>query len=90
MSLMLFQETHEAFLERQFSELKKEIGNVRRGLFARHSELEKKYQDTFFELELLKSSIAKQDIKIWQRSKSEVSTTSGKAKRNSPDLFMSI
>ena len=66
MSLILFDETSDQKNERLFLEMKKEITNVRRGLFARHAELEKKYQDIYFELETLKASIAKQQFSIWE------------------------
>lgn len=91
MSVMLFHETREERLERELADMKTEIRNVRRGLFARHSELERKYQETYFELELLKSSIAKQDIKIWT-SKSSISTSQRKRKtsQNGPELFTCI
>lgn len=65
MTLFLLHETESETLKRKVSEIEQDFGKLRRGLFARHSELERKYQETYFELELLKSSIAKQDIKIW-------------------------
>ena len=89
MALLLFKETPEERFERQLSEVKKELGNVRRGIFARHSELEKKYQETYFELETLKASIAKQDYDIW-KSKSLNSTQLKNKKEDSLDLFTFI
>ena len=88
-SLILIPETNEERLERQIKEMKQELSNIRRGIFARHSELEKKYRETYFELELLKSSIAKQDMNIWT-SKLSNSTKSQKRKDDSPDLFTCI
>lgn len=87
MELLLFQESKEEKLEREISDLRKELGNIRRGLFARHSELERKYQETYFELETLKSSIARQDISIWT-SRSSISTQSKKKQESSQELFM--
>ena len=89
MSLILFEETPEQKFDRMFSEMKNEISNVRRGLFARHSELERKYQETYFELETLKESIAKQDIKIWTSRSSSI-TQQKKQKLVSRDLFTFI
>ena len=89
MDLLLGMESREDRLERQLEEMKKELSNVRRGLFARHSELERKYQETFFELELLKESIAKQDIKIW-KSKSSNFIPIKKKSDCLRDLFTSI
>lgn len=86
MQLVLYQETKEEQMEREIHCLKQDMGNLRRGLFARHSSLEKKYQETYFELELLKSSIAKQDIKIWE-SRSSLYTPKKKQRSDSPDLF---
>ncbi len=86
MTLLLFQETKEEILERELKEARKEITNVRKGLFARHSELEKKYQSLFFEFETLKESIAKQEKSIWT-SKSSSSIPSKKTEIHSPDLF---
>ena len=86
MGLLLFHETKEQIIERELGEARKEITNVRKGIFARHSELEKKYQNLFFEFELLKEAIAKQEIKIWT-SKSSNTTHSPKKVINSPDLF---
>lgn len=85
-TLTFLPETYEEKLDRQLKEMKQELSNMRRGLFARHSALERKYQETYFELELLKSSIAKQDIKIWT-SKLSSSTQSQKKRDDSPDLF---
>jgi hypothetical protein len=83
-------ENYEDRLERELSELRKEMGNLRRGLFARHSELEKKYQETFFELELLKSSIAKQDVKIWTSRSSNFIPSKPRKGEGLPDLFTCI
>jgi len=89
---LLIHESHTDRLERELQEMKRELSNVRRGLFARHSELEKKYQETYFELELLKSSIAKQDVKIWTSRSSNFIPTKKNQKETdlSPDLFTCI
>lgn len=89
MSLILFEESHDQKIDRMFSEMKNEISNIRRGLFARHSALERKYQETYFELETLKESIAKQDIKIWTTRVSSCPQAS-KKKIASRDLFSFI
>lgn len=67
MFLDFFDETKEDQLLREVQFLRKEIGNVRRGLFARHSKLAKMYTELSLEFEALKKSIAKQerDTTVW-------------------------
>ncbi len=84
MSLFLLHETKEEKLERELSEVRDDLSKIRRGLFARHSELERKYQETYFELELLKSSIAKQDIKIWSTG---IKVPKAQKHNDGPNLF---
>ena len=90
MSLMLLPETREQLLERELYEVRKEVSNLRRGLFSRHSELEKKYQQVFFELEILKESIAKQEIKIWTSRSSNFIPSKKRKAEILPDLFTCI
>ena len=87
MTLFLLHESKEEQLQRELDEVRQSIATVRRGLFARHSELERKYQETYFELELLKSSIAKQDIKIWTNGAKVPKVIKHTAE---PDLFSCI
>lgn len=84
MTLLLFHETEEEIIRREMLELRESVGKIRRGLFARNSELEKKYQEIYFELELLKSSIAKQDRKIW------TNWPRAEQHRDEPSLFSSL
>ena len=44
-------------LQFELDTVKTRLGNLQRGLFARHSELAKKYMETAYELEMLKSQI---------------------------------
>lgn len=90
MQLTLFEETKEELLEREIISLRKEMGNIRRGIFARHSELARKYQETYFELETLKASIAKQEVDIWKqhtKSKSSIFTQKKKQIEDFQPLF---
>ena len=85
--LMLIPETKEEQLEREVIALKKEIGNVRRGLFARHSELQKKYDQTIHEFDVLKMAIAKGDKKCRKKSRSLSSTLLRLPGETPKDLF---
>ena len=55
--LILFNDDPMAQLRFELDNTKKQLDNLRRGLFARHSELAKKYMETAYELEMLKSQI---------------------------------
>lgn len=57
--LMLFEETKEEELERLLHHLEKQVTNLRRGLFARNSELVKMYLENKYELETLKRDMCK-------------------------------
>lgn len=57
--LMLFEETKEDELERLLHHLEKQVTNLRRGLFARNSELVKMYLENKYELETLKRDMCK-------------------------------
>jgi len=67
MQLLLWEETREEQLENELRSLKKDITNIRKGLFARHSELAKKYTDLLFEMETLKMAMihGQKGEKIW-------------------------
>lgn len=60
--LTLFPETREERLEREVLSLKKELSVIRRGLFARHGELQKKYDHTIHEFEMLKGAICRSNM----------------------------
>jgi hypothetical protein len=55
--LIIFHDDPMAQLRFELDSVKKRLGNLQRGLFARHSELAKKYMETAYELEMLKSQI---------------------------------
>lgn len=55
--LMLFYEPTEQRLEREVDLLRKEVGKVRRGSYARLAELTKCYMETRYELETLKKAM---------------------------------
>jgi len=55
--LILFHDDPMAQLRFELDNTKKQLDNLRRGLFARHSDLAKKYMETAYELEMLKSQI---------------------------------
>jgi hypothetical protein len=78
--LQLFPESREERLEREVESLRKDLSTLRRGLFARHSELSKKYQETIYEFEMLKGAICK--------SKSLNTTLQNQVEPNLKDLFM--
>jgi hypothetical protein len=88
MSILIVEEPiNKLILENQ--QLKEQVGNVRRGLFARHSELEKKYNNLAHEFEQLKQAIINQE-KTWTLKSSSTIRTKKKSKENLdflPDLF---
>lgn len=55
--LILFHDDPIKQIQFELENTKKQLDNLRRGLFARHSELAKKYMETAYELEMLKSQI---------------------------------
>lgn len=57
--LLLFEESKEEELERLLHHLEKQMSNLRRGLFARNSELVKMYLENKYELETLKREMCK-------------------------------
>lgn len=50
-------DTDEKILRNDIDAIKKELGNVRRGIFARHNELSKMFLELKAEIEKLKESI---------------------------------
>lgn len=58
--LLLFPETEEEKIQREFQELKKSCDKVRKAMFARHGELTKMYLQLHHEFETLKASICKE------------------------------
>ena len=59
--LMLFYEPREDRLEREVDLLRKEVGKVRRGSYARLAELTKAYLETRYELETLKKAMQRKN-----------------------------
>lgn len=57
--LLLFAETKEEELERSVNQLQKQVANLRRGLFARNSELVKMYLDNRYELDILRRDMCR-------------------------------
>ena len=55
--LIIFHDDPMKQMQFELDNVKRQLGNLRRGLFARHSELAKKYMETAYELEMLKSQI---------------------------------
>ena len=62
--LILFHDDPMKQLQFELDNVKKRLGNLQRGLFARHSELAKKYMETAYELEMLKSSLCHNKISV--------------------------
>jgi len=57
--LMLFEDSKEQELERSVNQLQKQVHSLRRGLFARNSELVKMYMENKYDLEILKRNICR-------------------------------
>jgi hypothetical protein len=61
--LTLFPETKEEILEREIISLRKEVSSIRKGIYAKHSELQRKYDSTIHELETLKIALCRSSSK---------------------------
>lgn len=59
LQLILFEESQEEINRRELGTIKKQLDNVRKGLFARHTELAKKYMELYYEFEDLKRELCK-------------------------------
>jgi Mg2+ and Co2+ transporter CorA len=57
LQLELFEISETERLRIEIRDLEKSLGNVRRGMFSRHDELEKKYQESREEVEKLKDAL---------------------------------
>jgi hypothetical protein len=57
LQLELFERSESEILKGEIREVEKSLGNIRRGMFSRHDELEKKYQEAREEIEKLKDAI---------------------------------
>lgn len=55
--LLLFPETEQEILRKEMEKIKGEISNTRKGLFSRHSELQKKYDSLHHEFEMLRYAV---------------------------------
>lgn len=66
--LILFNDNPMEQMKLELNSIKKQLDNLRKGLFARHSELAKKYMENAYELEMLKSQICQSKTKINQRN----------------------
>lgn len=55
--LLLFYEPTEQRLEREVEGLRKQMGNVRRGMYSKLAELTRQYLETRYELETLKKAM---------------------------------
>ena len=86
--LTFFPETREEKLEREVQLLKKELSSVRKGIYARHGELQRKYDQTIYEFELLKAEIARTTKReVSCRSKSSNIIPLNPSKENTTELF---
>ena len=65
--LILFNDNPMEQMKYEVDDLKKQLSNLRKGLFARHSDLAKKYMENAYELEMLKSQICQSKTYINQR-----------------------
>jgi hypothetical protein len=57
LQLELFERSDADLIRSEVRDLEKSLGNVRRGMFSRHDELEKKYQEAREEIEKLKDAV---------------------------------
>lgn len=60
--LVLFEEIRSYEMEKKIETFEKQIGNIRRGLFARHGELMKLYLENKQELETLKKALCQAQV----------------------------
>lgn len=60
MQLELFEEPRDMRIDREIAELKSQINSLRKGLFARHSELAKMYSHLEHEFETLKQALCRE------------------------------
>jgi len=87
--LSLFPETNEEKLLREFANLKKETSNLRKGLYKRHGELQKKLDDALYELETIKAAISRATVGTSScKSKSSNIIPITRKKENSTELYM--
>lgn len=68
LQLELFERTEIEIVKSDLKDLEKSVGNVRRGMFSRHDELEKKQQEMREEMEKLKDALhlMKEEMKNYE------------------------
>ena len=76
--LILFEEDPIEELRNEVKLLKKEVGNVRRGLFAKNAALSKQNMEISYEFQVLKSQICRYEEKYGSCEKRAYQENSGK------------
>lgn len=77
--LELFERPEIEIVKSEVRNLENALGNVRRGMFSRHDELEKKYKESRVEMEKLKDAIClmQEQMKNYERALFPVSEFAG-------------